>query len=176
MDICFILWVIIQYCPNFVAQIVLALAIRSAFGLASVFSGHTHLVFGGLACFLTMQDAPSSSGVNFATVLDQLFLLGLLSRHVCAPTHVCTHIYIHVVSLSVRVCVFSCRHNKHLFISRWNLWPLSSSTAFALPFLPLSLLGACFPDSKTPVSHYPTSTFFSPVPRALFFFPPLFGN
>ena len=86
----------------FSAQIAPALAIRSAFGLASVYSGHTHLVFGGLACFLTMQDAPSSSGVSFATVLDQLFLLGRLQTRMCT---LCAHISIFMLSLSLSACV-----------------------------------------------------------------------
>ena len=132
--------------------------------MASVFSGHTHLVFGGLACFLVLTLPQSWTNS----------LLGLLNRHVCAPTHVCTHICIHVISLSVCVCVCVCVHVDITNICSYHTEtsdPCPATQRLLCPFLPLSLLGACFPDSKTPVSHYPTSTFFSPVPGALFFTP-----
>lgn len=165
------------YCPNFVAQIVLALAIRSAFGLASACSGHTHLVFGGLACFLTMQDAPGSPGVIFATVLDQLFLLDLLSRHVCAPTHVCTNICIHVISLScecvrvdvTNVCSYHAETSHPCPTTQRSLCPF-----FPLPYLePISLIVRHLHLIIQALFTY----FFSPVPGAHFFsFFSLFGN
>lgn len=127
MGIYFILEVIIQY-P--------ALAFRNTFTLASVYSGHTCIIFGALPCFLAIHDAPSSSCVFPATALDQLFLSGLLSGHVCVSR----------VSLSLHVYACIC---KYIYKETWVhiTWKpprlLSNNTAFLLapspPFLTLTV-------------------------------------